>query len=72
MTVEIDDLPPIPERRFRHDKGYSAAMRKMQVGQSVLLDTSRASALKLARDVLGRGHYTSREEVDGIRVWRVS
>ena len=72
MSDKIDSDVPIPERFFRRGKGYSARLKRLEVGQSTVLDTSWPSACKLARDTLGRGRYTSREEVDGVRIWRVS
>ena len=72
MDLSIDSNVPVPDRYYRRIKGYTAILRKLEVGQSVLLPTSPASACKLARGALGAGRYTSREEEEGTRIWRVS
>lgn len=62
---------PVPPQHGR--KGYSAILRKMKVGESVVLPTSTQPATNIGYQVFGgSGHITVRKiGPDETRVWRI-
>lgn len=66
--LKIEKSIPIPEIR---GKGFSYALRKLQVGDSVFLLTKINSAAKLADSIIGSGKYACRTQEGGTRVWRI-
>ena len=64
MKVETGvPLPPEPM------KGATAVLRALKPGESAHFPNLHAAAL--AFRILGRGHYRSRKERGGVRVWRL-
>lgn len=61
---------PIPEKRGMH--GYSALLRELKPGDSVLLPIVPYRAYGLGWKVLGKGNFRSKKENGGTRVWRIS
>ena len=59
-------IPP-PRRRF----GWAALLRKLEIGDSVVLPTANWRANSAASRVLGKGHYRSAKEATGTRIWRI-
>lgn len=68
--LKIDKGIPIP-LRMGHSKGYSAAVRKLLKGDSVLLPLSTSQASNCAKHILGPGNYAARKEGKGARIWRI-
>ena len=70
MTIKIEKGVPIPSARGR--TGVSDAIRKMKVGDSIVV-VDRMSAGTIAKQVFGKaGHITTRKLPDGtFRVWRI-
>ena len=73
---KIEDNVPIINV-FPRSKGYVAAVRKLQPGQSVALPITRAKAQSLlyymsalSRDGLNRAEYVVGQEGEGVRIWR--
>lgn len=66
--LKIEKGIPIPQGR--HNKGYSEILRKLKVGDSVLLPGQKESVRSLAAKTLGNGKYACRLDKDGVRVWR--
>jgi len=74
MTYTIEAGIPIPER-IGGSKGYTDAIRKLGVGESVHLPTTKGSAYSLCWAIgfdpgRKRGDFVVRAEGDGARVWR--
>ena len=67
MKIEHDIPPPPPRRRT----GYTALVRSLQPGESVLLPVPNWKANAIAYRALGAGNYRSQKETDGVRVWRI-
>jgi hypothetical protein len=63
----IESGLPIPPRR----QGYVAVMHKMEIGDSVFLPVCVETANKVAHRILGKGNYTTRKGMGGVRVWRI-
>jgi hypothetical protein len=68
--LKIENGIPIPHSG--RDKGYSAKIRALKVGESVLLPTRIQSATTICYQTgLPRDSFTRRAEKDGTRVWRI-
>lgn len=65
---KIESGIPIPPKKI--GKGIANLLRKMNVGDSVVLIGQRSSISNSAQYALGVGNYTTRVEADGVRVWR--
>ena len=63
---KIEKNVPIPKKRT---SGVSALLRKLKVGESILLP--KQAAYTQAYAVLGKGNCTIRSTPDGVRVWRI-
>ena len=76
MAVMIERGIPIPKQRYSTLPGsygkYSKVIRKMKVGDSVLLPVTTANATTTAIRCLGSGNFTIRTVDGGIRVWRIN
>ena len=70
FVPRIENRVPIPPPQ---NHGYTAALRKMKVGQSIVLpvrDTASAGAYGQA--AWGKGNYATRKiGVRKVRVWRI-
>ena len=66
----IEKNIPIPVLNQGQSKGYSEVLRKLQVGDSVVLPIPRTS-LSLAGSILGSGNFAARKCDGGYRVWRL-
>lgn len=62
--LKIEKGIPIPSG----NANVTATLRKLKVGDSVLLPSSFDR--QYAHQVLGKGNYTARKMEDGVRVWR--
>lgn len=73
MTLQIDKGIPLP--LSSHNKGYTATMKKMKVGDSVFLPTIHQAVYSLAKRMKQSGCFSCRLEVQasikGVRVWRI-
>ena len=69
MDFKIEKGVPIPPSHV--SKGYSHALRKLKVGESVVLPAPANNLGATCRDVLGKGNYVSRTVEGGTRVWRL-
>ena len=72
MSFTVERNVPIPPRRVRNDKGYTAAIRKLgAVGESVLLPgASYGGVYELVKRAGLKGKTTCRQVDGGVRVWR--
>lgn len=74
MSFKIEEGIPAPARRVV-TKGYTAAIRELKRGQSVLLPTTYGSAYSLCAALCQYerkpGEFIVRPEGKGARVWRV-
>lgn len=62
----------IPSAGGARGKGYSAALRKLQKGESVLLPVKLTRhATSLAYQIFGSGRTVARAVEGGVRVWRI-
>jgi hypothetical protein len=69
---KVESGIPIPERRAA-SKGYSSALRKLKVKQSILFpEADYMSINTTAARVLGTGKYAMRRIGEGVRVWRTA
>ena len=72
VELKIEDGIPLPLHAGTTGKGYSVAVRKLAVGQSVLLPTSIGSAGVIIRSIGGnRTTHTARQMEGGCRIWRI-
>jgi hypothetical protein len=69
--LKIEKGIPIPEGGTS-SKGYTAALRKMEVGDSAVFPMNTSAACALARNALGKGCVTVRKTENGCRVWRIA
>ena len=67
MTFPIEHDVPLPKPR---GKGYTAALRKLGVGDSVLLPIGLNNAGNVANYAGLTGKYRARAEPGGCRIWR--
>lgn len=67
MSYEIESNIPLPKPR---GKGYTAALRKLKVGDSVLLPIGLNNAGNVANYAGLTGKYRARGEPGGVRIWR--
>lgn len=69
MMPKIDQgiPPPAPKPRT----GFTALIRSLKVGESVLLPVPTWKANAIAYRALGQGNYRSEKGPDGVRIWRV-
>lgn len=70
LKIETGILIPKPKRGHGAASDVTETLRKMNVGDSVLLPTPQKVAMKSARYALGSCNYTTRQEGTGTRVWR--
>jgi hypothetical protein len=70
LALRIEAGVPVPPRRY--GKGYTAALRRLQVGQSVLLPRGRKGLYTLIEEAGLKGKATARQVSGGVRVWRIS
>lgn len=61
---------PIPPRRNPGDKGYTATLRRLGVGESVVLPRGPKGLYTLIEAAGLKGKATARQVAGGIRVWR--
>jgi hypothetical protein len=72
---KIESGVPVP-RRATNSKGYTAAVRALRPGQSVLLPITPSHAgyilsyLAAGKEIV-RGEFTSRREGEGARIWHL-
>lgn len=66
-AFKIESGIPLPPRH----KGYTEAMRKLKVGQSILFDAPINAINPVAHRYFGSGRYACRITKDGTRVWRL-
>jgi hypothetical protein len=67
--LKIEDGIPLPGRKG--GTGYTATLRKLEVGQSVVLPVRGAHANALAKNAMGSGAFACRKvDDDHTRVWR--
>lgn len=69
MELQIEKGVPMPTNR-RNNKGYTEALRKLNIGESVVLPTNIKSARVTAYAAGLSGRYAARVEKEGTRVWR--
>lgn len=69
MDVRIDQTRPPPDPPYR--TGFTALLRTLNIGESVLLPTLDYKANTVAYRVFGKGNYRSHKEHGGIRIWRI-
>ena len=69
--LKIERGIPMP-MQGRNNKGYTTVLRKMKVGDSVILPhRDRDGAAAVANYALGTGKYSCRKaEGGGYRIWR--
>ena len=67
--LKIDKGVPIPPPKTH--TGMTAAIRKMEVGDSIAFHCGPESVSAAFRRTLGAGSYTARTEGTGCRVWRI-
>lgn len=65
--MKIENGIPVPARA----KGLTVILRKLKVGQSVILPAKGQSARTVARYALGKGKHATRATTGGTRVWRL-
>lgn len=70
LRIETGIPIPPPKRGHGAASDVTETLRKLNVGDSVLLPTQQKVAMKSARYALGNGNYTSRQEGSGTRIWR--
>ncbi len=70
--LKIEKGIPIPARKGGNSKGYAAALRKLDVGDSVVLPVTITTASNTAAHLFGSGKYTARKVDGGTRVWRIA
>ena len=68
---------PFPQRAATNSKGYTAAVRSLMPGQSVLLPITTAHAYSIvyylhAGRERNREDFAVRKDGDGARIWRKS
>lgn len=70
QTPKIETGIPVPPRQNKHS--YSAVMKEMKVGDSVLItnSTDRNQISSAASRVFGTGCSVTKKVEGGIRVWR--
>ena len=70
MELKTDtNIPPPPPRRRT---GVTAALRAMEIGDSLLLPILTWQANSYAYRVLGKGNFRARKEHGGTRIWRTA
>lgn len=68
--IKIDKGIPVPPRR--NANGYTALIRSLKKGDSVLLPVKIQTAVSLCYQISDdRSMYTRRSEGTSVRVWRV-
>ena len=71
MEIKIDQNIPVPSKRGDLVVPVSATLKKMKVGDSVLVDKSVANSFRAMAPRYGMV-VTGRQQEDGnIRVWRL-
>ena len=72
--LKIEKNIPIPTDRRGGGRGYSAALSKMKIGESVVLPVkSYSGAWQHAARVIGSGKFTVHtNDGGGFRVWRTA
>ena len=70
--LKIEKNVPMPERRGRPGI-YTPTLRKMDVGDSVVLPLNYNGARLLAQYVFGRGNYRGTKlDANNTRIWRTA
>ena len=69
-NYEIERGVPVPAITSPKDRGFTATLRAMGVGDSVVLPTTASTLHNIARRLSGK--FTVRKEGAGFRVWRVA
>lgn len=69
-ALKIDKGIPVPAHGNERAGLISSTLRKLGVGDSVLLPCGRTLANSHAWRVLGSGNYTCRPDGKGFRIWR--
>ena len=70
--LKIEKGIPIP-LGGRKIHGFNAVLKKMKVGDSVVLPRSTSAANSLAKQALGTGNYTIRKiDESSCRVWKIA
>jgi hypothetical protein len=67
MTYDIEHGIPLPKPR---GKGYTAALRKLAVGDSVFLPIGLNNAGNVANYAGLTGKYRAQSVPGGVRIWR--
>lgn len=70
MDLKIEKDVPVPSK-VPHT-GFTALLRALAIGDSVLLPTYPEKANTVAYRVFGKGHYRSQKEQGGTRIWRIA
>lgn len=74
MTLTIEHDIPIPEKRHGGSREGSAVwqLRRMRVGDSVLVPRPQNWACAIGAHSFGPGRFTTRREAGGTRIWRTA
>lgn len=66
-------IPPKNTGRAKRPHGpIRIAFEAMQIGDSVFIPRHAQNVTPTARNVFGKGKYTSRKQGTGVRVWRLA